>query len=554
MPDSSVRVEFLRKLHLFRGLSDMDLLSVAEAMGEATYPEPTVVVTQDANPQTLSFIFSGRASVTQRAKEKKDKERKLASLTRGDYFGEASLLTNSLPTATVTAEKGTVLLTLSSERFRALLSNISDLKLNFEVMMSSRTLARQLKFPWLSEDEDIYYLARKHNYLLLQALLLPGLVLLFPFVLLGLAFALSNVVFAGAGGFFLVLDILWIWWRYIDWSNDYYIVTNQRAVWIEKVVGLYDSRREAPMNTILSVNTETEQWGRIFGYGTVVVRTFVGELRMDYVTNPKQAAAMIEEYWLRTRERTRAAEGEVMKKAILGKLNPPPPKKPTPPVPPKKEKRPTLLTIIRLYVKDMFKVRIESGGSVIYRKHWFVLLRDTLPSIFTFVLTFFIFPLWWWFAGAPPPLWAGSLLLVAQLFIAGWWFYGYVDWRNDLYQVTPEQIIDVYKEPFGKEDRKAAPLENILSLNFVRNGIIQSLLNYGTVNIQVGGANFDFVDVMDPPSVQQDIVRRKAARDQKKKENETAGERERMAEWLAMYYKTLEELEREKNQPKPNQG
>jgi hypothetical protein len=120
--------------------------------------------------------------------------------------------------------------------------------------------------------------------------------------------------------------------------------------------------------------------------------------------------------------------------------------------------------------------------------------------------------------------------------------------------VTPEQIIDVYKVPFGKEDRKAAPLENILSLNFVRSGIIQSIFNYGTVNIQVGGATFDFVDVMDPPSVQQDIVRRKAARDQKKRENETAGERERMAEWLAMYHKTLEELEREKKKPGPNQG
>jgi CRP-like cAMP-binding protein len=552
MPDNPVRVEFLRKLHLFRGLTDMQLLSVAEAMEEEVCPEPKAVITQGkAGQQNLYFVFSGRVTVTQR---QKDKERKLATLMRGDYFGEASLLTNNPPIATVTAEKDAVLLTLSRERFKALLTNISDLKLNFEVMMASRTLARELKFPWLSEDEVIYYLARKHKYLLYQAMVLPALVLLLPLFLLFFAYVYSNLILAGAAGFFLTLDGLWIWWRAVDWSNDYYIVTNQRAVWIEKVVGLYDSRREASMGTILSVNTETEQWGRIFGYGTVVVRTFVGELRMDYVTNPKEAAAMIEEYWLRTRERTRAADGEIMKKAILGKLNPPPPKTPTPPVPPKKEKRPSVFSMLRLYFKDMFKMRIETGGSVIYRKHWFVLFRDTLPSMFTFLVTFFIYPLWWWFQGAPPPLWAGSLLFVAQLFIAGWWFYGYVDWRNDLYQVTPEQIIDVYKVPFGKEDRKAAPLENILSLNFVRSGIIQSIFNYGTVNIQVGGATFDFVDVMDPPSVQQDIVRRKAARDQKKRENETAGERERMAEWLAMYHKTLEELEREKKKPGPNQG
>jgi hypothetical protein len=444
------------------------------------------------------------------------------------------------------------LLTLSRERFSELLNNIPDLKLNFDVIMSSRALGRELKFSWLSEDEVIYFLARKHRFLLYNAMLLPIFLLIVPVLLIVLAYANSSLVLAGAGGFFLVLDLAWGFWRYIDWSNDYYIVTNQRAVWIEKVVGLYDSRREASMGTILSVSTETEQWGRVFGYGTVVVRTFTGELRMNYVSYPKQAAAMVEEYWLRTRERTRAAEAETMKKALMNKLNPPPPKKPAPPVAPKKEKRPSLFGIIGLYIKDMFKVRMESGGSVIYRKHWFVLFRDTLPQVLTFIVALAIYPTWWWLFGSPMPLWATSLLILALFVIFGWWFYGYVDWRNDLYQVTPEQIIDVDKVPFGRENRKAAQLENILSLNFERKGLIQAIFNYGTVNIQVGGANFDFVDVMDPPSVQQDIVRRKATRDQKKRENETAGERDRMAEWLAMYHRTLAEIEREEQQSKPN--
>ena len=551
MPDTPVRVEFLRKLHLFRGLNDMQLLSVAEAMDEITYAEPATVFSQGGNTRTLYFVFGGKVTVTQRIK---DKDKKLASLVRGDYFGEASLLTNSPHGASIAAEKGTVLLTLSRERFQELLRNIPDLKLNFEVIMASRALAREVTFSWMSEDEVIYYLARKHRFLLYRALALPLVALVGPLLLFVLAWFLSSPLAAGAGTFFLVSVLAWTYWQYVDWSNDYYVVTNQRAVWIEKVVGLYDSRREAPMGTILSVSTETEQWGRVFGYGTVVVRTFTGELRMEYVTYPKQAAAMIEEYWQRSKQQSRAVDEEIMRKAIRNKLNPPPPKVPTPPAKPKKEKRPGLGEIIRLYVKDMFKVRMESGGSVTYRKHWFVLFRDTLLQVLLLVSWLILFPTWWVLTGAFPPLWAVSVWLMGLLGLSGWWFYGYVDWRNDLYQVTPEQIIDVYKVPFGKEDRKAAPLENILTMNFVRQGLIESIFNFGTVNIMVGGTTFDFVDVMDPPSVQQDIVRRKAARDQKKRENETAGERERMAEWLAMYHKTLEELEREKNKPGPNQG
>jgi hypothetical protein len=74
------------------------------------------------------------------------------------------------------------------------------------------------------------------------------------------------------------------------------------------------------------------------------------------------------------------------------------------------------------------------------------------------------------------------------------------------------------------------------------------LLNFGTVYIMVGGAQFNFVDVADPPSVQQDIIRRQQGRIQKKKEIEVTAERERMADWLSMYHRTMDEVNRENDQ------
>ena len=81
------------------------------------------------------------------------------------------------------------------------------------------------------------------------------------------------------------------------------------------------------------------------------------------------------------------------------------------------------------------------------------------------------------------------------------------------------------------------------------------MFNYGVVNIQVGGTTFDFVDVADPPSVQKDIVERMSVRLQKKREADTAAERDRMAEWLAMYHRTMSEIEKQAGQTRnPDSG
>ena len=77
------------------------------------------------------------------------------------------------------------------------------------------------------------------------------------------------------------------------------------------------------------------------------------------------------------------------------------------------------------------------------------------------------------------------------------------------------------------------------------------LFNFGTVEITVGGTKLTFEDVLDPAAVQADIDRRRAARMAKKKEADAAGERERMADWLAAYHENAEEFREELNRPKP---
>jgi hypothetical protein len=62
------------------------------------------------------------------------------------------------------------------------------------------------------------------------------------------------------------------------------------------------------------------------------------------------------------------------------------------------------------------------------------------------------------------------------------------------------------------------------------------------VYIMVGGNQLAFEDVLDPPSVQADIDRRRIASRARKAQAQTAAERERMADWLATYHRSAEEF------------
>src|SRR5512140_1702828 len=319
------------------------------------------------------MLFSGAVEVV---RENGHGSQWLARLVPGDYFGEESLLAHKRTNATVRAIEETVLLCLTKNDFNIVLKQMTQLKANFSVAVSSHRLARSMKFRWLREEEGevIYFLARKHQIMLYRALLFPVLAALF--VSLGIVIALnipSNIllwIFIVALG----LVIGWGFWSWVDWGNDYYIVTNQRVIWLEKVVGFYDSRTEASLGTILSVSTETDYFGRIYDFGIVIVRTYTGQIRMDYVRHPKQCAAMIEEHLGRTKESGRKADEETMKQAIRAKLGlnkPPVPGTAVTPAPlPAKPVKPLKKqSALSAWWQNAFNMRTVDGNTITYHKH-----------------------------------------------------------------------------------------------------------------------------------------------------------------------------------------
>ena len=571
--DTPSRVAFLKKIHLFYGLKDDEIKALAEELHEVNVPKGGLIFAQDTRPDGFYLIYAGTVRITRRVEKR---EVQLAQFVKNDYFGEMALVANRRRSATATATSDTLLLMIPKADFSQLYKRAPHIQTNLEIAVHSRVLARTVKFKWLRPDEVIYFAARKHPLVLLEKLGLPILTLLVPAgFLYAWANILNSIIVLAAAGLSLLAILLYMLWLWIDWGNDYYIVTNQRVVWLEKVVGIYDSRQESPLGTILSVGIESNQAGKYLDYGNVIIRTFVGKIVFANVSHPNHAGRMVEEYWNRTKEHAQGIEKEAMKNALRKKLGLPLPKvdrgfgEPAP-LSKSNSSGPTGMfgsLATRWLGPNRLKLRYEEGDNVIYRKHWIVLVRDGLIPVGATVATLLLFigrmvqltflpdsALISLANGLRVDPWA-LIFFTAFLPAVGWFGYRVIDWSNDKYEVTNEQIIDIDREPFGTEVRNAAPLEGIMGTQYERKGFLGYIFNFGTVHITVGGTKMAFEDVMDPATVQSDIDRRRMARNAKKRESEMNAERDRVAEWLAAYHKAADQLkDEERRQQQQKKG
>ena len=553
------KVAFLNRIHLFTGLNQEQFEAVANALTEETFPAGSEIVKQEAEGDSLYLIWSGRASRTQSGKEQP-----LATYTARDFFGEESMLANHhRQTASVTATEEMHVLVLRRENFHMLLKQAPVLRTNFVVALNSQRLEQRILFKWLQPNEVIYFLTRKHPILLVEALTGPVILevaaiigmlaawIIVPVSAVALLWYASLLVGLGAAG--------WGVWNGVDWGNDYYIVTDRRVVWLEKVIGIYDSRQEAPLSAIQRVNVHTEFWGRQLDYGNLIVQTIVGStLTLKNVNHPYQAAALIEEHWRRSQEGSRKMEEEDIRQALRTRLL-------------LGQSKPAALTGIiakpaekkkepytgQWSIVNLFRLRFEDQAIVTYRKHIFVLVKQTwLPGLilwflFGSLLFELLTPSFSFQKAIFSNMTGGTMLLLWGALLIGaclWWLYQYLDWSNDIFQVTHDQIMDIDKTPLGEVVSDIASLDNILSIEYQRRGLLELLFNYGDVFITVGGdKQMTFEDVFNPSAVQEDIERRRLERITNKEQEGIQAERERTADWFAAYYNNEQQIRQEED-------
>ncbi len=525
----------LRSISFLRDLDDAAIDRLAQSLVYEEHAPGQTIAKGNSTFGGLYFILSGSI---ERQPHPNRAEETSKSLIAGDTFGTLELVRGHPWTAAYTALEPTRVYLWKKRDAAAFFQKHPAALADLRFAARSQALAQTLHLSWLNENELINGLTRKHPALLIRALSVPV-------VLLAAAAAL---VWWGSGAFddpliwlasgVAAVGVLYGIWQWIDWGNDYYLVTNRRIVRLEKVIGIYDSRREAPLHNIQSIGVSTTVLGRLFGYGDVIIRTFTGQIVFPNIDNPYAMASIVEKRWRHVHEQRSSEDRESKIRAIRRMTDPEPEPEPEP-----------ALVEEQLPADDgqdaaeiglgrwTLKVRFEEQGVITYRKHWAVLLRLTaIPSVAILVLAGLLGAQ---LGGMIALLPTGTLFQIGGALILGfalYWLYEYADWANDIYQITPTHIVDVHRKPLARELRKVAPLESILGTEVDRKGVIGLALNYGDVISTIGTEQFIFEGVFDPVGVQQDIVRGLEALMERKHELERQQKSDEMVEWLGVYH------------------
>jgi|GEM_PF-1564155 len=343
-------------------------------------------------------------------------------------------------------------------------------------------------------------------------------------------------------------------WYILDWTNDFFILTNQRVIFLDKTIGVHETRSEAPLNKVHNVRYDIlSPLASSLNYGTLSLDTAgVGVLSFDMIPRPKEVERLIMEQRKGLTESVGQSRGErrrkVLQKIVLGQQDP----TDLPPSAPYSRPRERGLgTFNRIFP---FTPQ-QQGETIIWHRHWaFLVSHELLPiALFTLLTVLLVFYLGT-IAGydpnsyPPPSGFVGTLVgaggLVAGFFILAYivvlfiiW-YQWEDWRNDRYSLTHDRVIDIDKKPLGfRTSVKETLFNRITDVSYSLPSPFAMIFNYGTVEIKTPGEAtvFSFNDVPNPRGVQQEIMTRL----EKHRTREQASWDNDIVDWLNVYHEVL---------------
>ena len=524
--DSKTVYAFLREHPIFNQLGDEELGQILPLFQPISLQKGEVLFRAGFPGRNFFIIVSGAMLLLR-------EDQPARKVHAREHFGDEELFGEAVREHTAQALETTRLLAVNRRGFLAILNAYPTVKGRLQALRNSLRLREKIDFPWIGEREQIRFLDRKHIHLFYQQMVFPLLFLSIG-VLGGLYLQFNPIVFLPV---LMLIFGLWTWWHWLDWGNDFYLVTTERVAWVEKVLWLHDQRREIPLQSILSVNLSSNQLQRVFGYGDVIIRTYTGDMPMRNASHPKVLLDLILETQKLTRERARETELDEIGETIRTRLRMSDDQRdlessPEVPAPPAGPQLTETITPLQEFL-NLFRARYEVNGVITYRKHKFILLKHSwwlllllvllISAFFARLINLLTFPSLPWIA----------LLIAVSLLGLG---YVFANWANDRFQITEKQIIDLDRTPLGRETKRSALLENILSLDYQRKNILQRLFDFGTVAINVGDIQLDFENVARPKAVQNEIFERYNTAIKEKEREEAQRRRDDMVEFLAAYH------------------
>jgi CRP-like cAMP-binding protein len=534
-------LSLLKSVALFSQLDANELRGLAGFVGMVHIPAGEILYHQGDVDPTLYVLYQGEAVV--RLRDKQGRNRPQQVLHPKDAVGQSALMLLEPRDATIqaVADSNWLYLTRADwDRYRTQWPTAAN---KLKPKRKIEALQRIRRFRWMDYDELILLRTRRHWLFLVNKLLAPSLFAVAMLILLivGLPAPIATIgwVLASAVGL----------WKLIDWTNDYYIVTNKRVAYREKVLAIRESRDETPISKIQNMIIDQSWWGNTFGFGTLTLDTAAAQqvkrVKFDYVTDPEA----VQELVFGLVQRVKAAEelethGTILTQleSRLGTVIRPVMAKPAvvsvEDLAADGTAQPNLWTrFAEATYRRWFWIQKRTDGRVTWRKHWIRFLAKTwkpgLLSCFLLLLIALIVHLG---NGAN----AGVLALLSLLLLLslGWLWWSWEDWGNDQYILTYDRIIDTERLPLGfRSKRTETTFDRIQNARVNVPNPVATLLNYGTVEIFTAGAEgkLDFQYVPNPRDVQAEIFRRLAAYEAQERHKQIERQWRDLPEWFSMY-------------------
>lgn len=410
-------------------------------------------------------------------------------------------------------------------------------------------------------DERAVHVFRRH-----WIALVPRLLVLPPLAFAAfaaLAFA-ASVVTPSAGtmgllaGIGVLATILVSIWLFFDYWNDELSITNRRIVHRETTPLINVQQSAARLERVQDVRVvQPTLLAKLLGYGDVTIQTAGtrGMLRFTMVPHPEAVRELIFAQAKAARELAERERQDVITRRLLHATGRGDPVDDDAPLSASAMAAPPPGSPVHRLVDalGLWTMREDASGAITWRKHWWVLLRRCwVPGLALAACTLALaWPLAAALGGAGSPAdaaagaaapagttaWRG--LALVWLLVLAWLGWRVADWRNDLYVLTDEHVIDIEQLPLGLfSERRQASLGQIQDVRYTVPHPWARLLHYGTVVIQTaaeaGGFTFDYVHR--PASVQEKIFMRMDQREQRLQQEEQRRRDEEMLRWLTTYH------------------
>ncbi len=586
-------VAALDQAPLFQSLPQRQKLHLAQYCGWEFVPEKQTITTQGNPGHSFVILREGGGLIT--AFDNYGRERPRSRLRARSSYGNTSFLKGSPREVTVRAVRGegvrglaglpgADIVTLDRRDFLHAAAERPDI-------WKGQQLAQQVeatrevkpKYSWMQEGEFVRWESRPHLLWLIWPLvvLLLGLLILTVIVLLlPREFALIGDIALLILGSFLVLIGIAVGINYFD---DYYVVTNRRVTRRDRQLLLFEARAEAPIEMVQDVTINSGFWGRVFDYGDVTIRTASkgGAIQLDNVPQPDSVKVILEEARTEAQADERGRQKEELRRGLIKDLHlalPVPARQRALGDAPMPMTGPAPAWFKRLFRRKPAKQRVPTRPST---QAWLAQHASRLPPAWRKTLVGNTPPvgqpkelpgmvLWrkHWLnavgrAGAPFLAFMAVLVLGLLLFLGGfgaitlsgvgwvlgwlvllsgaglWLWWEFADYRNDVYIVTDDRIIDIEMQPLGlNAKRREGGLEKVQNVVAQQNGIWAKIFGYGDVVISTAAVDEGFTfNMVSKPQVVQSVIFQKLNQFRVRDERRRATQRQQeLIEALSVYH------------------